>query len=216
VFDAHASSNGATQLKAEVWLDVARSEYIPELQTIIKRLQAGEPVELSTGFLSITEEADGIHKGEAYDKILHPRGADHLAIFLDKTGACSLEDGCGLGVQQKNMQGKEVGAVEPDTTASERGKVLSLIERFTTMLAGGSEVTAPTEVEGTGKEFRTLLRRIKALGVTNVDVANALDCGCQVIAQMERAEILNPPAEKVEALKQFMATKLSGNQEGGR
>lgn len=95
VFRAHAE-NG--QLKADVYLDPSRVEDVPELAAILEALEEGNPVELSTGFPTLAQQAKGEAKGKKYDYVMQPKGADHLAVFTDKTGACSVADGCGLGV----------------------------------------------------------------------------------------------------------------------
>lgn len=98
VFGAHVARNGSAKLKAEVWLDVARATEVDELAVILARVLKGEPVELSTGFNATVDETAGILDGKNYEKVIHPQDADHLAIFAEATGACSLADGCGLGV----------------------------------------------------------------------------------------------------------------------
>ena len=98
VFHAHVVRNGAIKLKAEVWLEVARAAQLEELAEIFERLKAGKPVELSTGFSAAVDEEVGEVGGESYEKVMHPLDADHLAIFAEATGACSIDDGCGLGV----------------------------------------------------------------------------------------------------------------------
>jgi hypothetical protein len=101
VFNAAVRNvTGNPELTAQVWLDVDRADDVPELKEILKRLNNGETVELSTGFPVRVTAQTGVHNGEQYDAVLEPFGADHLAIFADKTGACSVSDGCGLGVNQ--------------------------------------------------------------------------------------------------------------------
>ena len=336
VFSAHVARNGTTQLKAEVWLDMARAEQLGELQTIVSRLHAGEPVELSTGFLSMTEEVSGVNNGESYEKILRPRGADHLAIFVDKTGACSLEDGCGLGVQEfiptpvvnvrssarrpkysstidkrwkkptlADFEGSDVtwddlsaarkraiveitllGEVEDTFAASmvfpvvsadgalnrnalnavrsiahggrggadipkaaadsayamagkllkeefdvevsdnvatatnngpyERGRVLALMDRLLGLLGTGTSGEGGADdshnAKGTGAEFRMILRRLKALGLTNLEIADAIERSASTVVQAERGEILNPSAETLEKLRAFAKQRFSKNQ----
>lgn len=101
IFNAKTDQKGdERRLIAEVWLKQSRANDIAELAVIMSKLDAGEPVELSTGFMAMGEEVTGVYNGENYNIVLHPRGADHLAIFTEKTGACSVEDGCGLGVNK--------------------------------------------------------------------------------------------------------------------
>jgi len=83
-------------LKSDVFLDPERTGEVEDLQAILTKLEAGENVEVSTGFPVTIEESPGVLNGEEYDRVIHPAGFDHLAVFAEKTGACSIEDGCGL------------------------------------------------------------------------------------------------------------------------
>jgi transcriptional regulator with XRE-family HTH domain len=223
VYRAHTARNGTAQLKAEVWLDLERAEQVSELNIVVQRLRAGESVELSTGFMSAIEEVGGTYDGESYERILHPRGADHLAIFIDKQGACSLKDGCGLGVQQ--LQKKEEANVDLSTSAAEneRGLVLQVVGRLVGLLGKSptpcsqtatSSSTATTQA--TGPEFRLLLRRLKALGMTNAEIGEAVGRNASAISQAERGEIVNPSPETLERLKALAQTRIPArNQDGG-
>lgn len=108
LFNAQAESNGTVRrLTAEVWLDESRAEAVDGLTAVLARLDAGEPVELSTGFDSFIETTNGTADGEPYSLVMRPHGADHLAIFPDVTvGACSVRDGCGLGVNAEHAHGR--------------------------------------------------------------------------------------------------------------
>lgn len=93
LFNARAE-NGA--LKADVFLDPARAGDVPDLTAILAKLEAGEKVEVSTGFPVSIDETPGALNGEDYDMVIRPLGFDHLAVFAKATGACSVTDGCGL------------------------------------------------------------------------------------------------------------------------
>jgi hypothetical protein len=81
-------------LVAQVWFDEElTAEKSPEL---LERLEAGEKIELSTGLRTNNIPATGIAKGRHYDFIATEHDPDHLAILLAETGACSLDDGCGI------------------------------------------------------------------------------------------------------------------------
>ena len=102
VFHARAESEGSSvrRLVAEVWLDVERAAVVPGFSDILAAVDASQPVELSTGFSTQPVEEMGNFQGETYDWVLHPVGADHLVISTEMTGACSVRDGCGLGVNK--------------------------------------------------------------------------------------------------------------------
>ena len=196
VFRAEAvTCDGTMQLKAEVWLDQERASTLTELETILNRLRHGEPVELSTGFPTVVEERVGVFNGDTFERILHPRGVDHLAIFADQTGACSVEHGCGLGVNQEDF--------DVSTTAEqERGLVVRTVARLAEVLKGetGAAVrtcpntTVNTETT-TGPEVRAILRRLKAMGMTNAQIGEKVGRSASAIQQAERGQILNPDKE---------------------
>lgn len=103
LFDVRVENDAGTpEMKGDVWLDVSRREEIEDLDVILTRLdEEGEPVELSTGFPALGQRRRGVHNGEKYDFVIYPDGYDHLAVFAADTGACGVEDGCGLGVNRR-------------------------------------------------------------------------------------------------------------------
>lgn len=87
------------KLKGDVFLDPSRRDDIEALDAVLERVESGYPVELSTSFpVRESEDRQGVHNGETFEKVIRPGGFDHLAVFVDKEGACSVEDGCGLGI----------------------------------------------------------------------------------------------------------------------
>lgn len=88
-------------LKAEVWVDMERVRAMDEAEEVVNQVERGEPGELSTGFATAVEETSGTHNGERFDKTLRNIGPDHLALLVEETGACSVTDGCGLGVNHE-------------------------------------------------------------------------------------------------------------------
>jgi hypothetical protein len=58
-------------------------------------------VEVSLGMFTDNEATEGDWNGEKYIMIAKNHRPDHLAILPDAVGACSCEDGCGLGANSK-------------------------------------------------------------------------------------------------------------------
>jgi hypothetical protein len=83
-------------MRGHVYLDLSRVDAVPDLKVILARLDAGEKVELSTGFPVSIDNTPGVVNGAEYDRVIMPIGFDHLAVFANQTGACSIKDGCGL------------------------------------------------------------------------------------------------------------------------
>ncbi len=96
------------KLKAEAWLDPERLAEVDE--RVLKDLNEGKVVEVSTGLFTEDEPQEGTWNGEAYRAIARNYRPDHLAILPDQKGACSVADGAGL--LRNQGQGEEDEAME--------------------------------------------------------------------------------------------------------
>ena len=116
LFSGHAGAgaDGVQEVRADVWLEVARSAQVAELGVIMAKLDKGESPEISTGFpLRALEETPGVHNAKPYDRVLRPAGWDHLAVFADqKKGACGVKDGCKLNVNHDGECAVETSPTE--------------------------------------------------------------------------------------------------------
>jgi len=84
-------------LKAEVWIDTQRANALGGGPAeAVKRLEAGQVIEVSTGLFSETRAELGSFEGEYYSEVAETVSGDHLAILLGEPGACSVNDGCGI------------------------------------------------------------------------------------------------------------------------
>jgi hypothetical protein len=92
------------RLRAEGWFDVERTRQVDV--RVLDRLERGEPLELSTGLYVDTEAAP---QGAVWNTPGGPRPyravarnyrPDHLAVLPDQRGACAVDDGCGVLVNQ--------------------------------------------------------------------------------------------------------------------
>lgn len=140
VFNAHAE-DGA--VKGEVWLKNARAKDVPDLAAVLEKVAAGENAELSTGFpIRLLEEAPGVHNGRQFDRVLRPGPGDHLAVFARKVGACSVTDGCGLGVNHDGSCDPPPAQPEPPVqqpAAKEPGVFARLMARVAAALGISNE-----------------------------------------------------------------------------
>lgn len=81
------------KLKGELWIDKQKiSKVDPHT---FRHLQAGLPIEISTGLWSDEEESPGVWNGEEYTAVIKGMKPDHVAILPGAVGACSWADGCG-------------------------------------------------------------------------------------------------------------------------
>ena len=110
-------------LVAEAWLDVAN--VTERDKRILTRIGADEPIELSTGLNLTQDEKSGEFNGRVYNAIARDYKPDHLAILPDQVGACSIQDGCGVLINedllkslttkaQQLFPGEEVSVVNVD------------------------------------------------------------------------------------------------------
>ena len=97
VFDTFVDG---TKLKAKAWIDELKLQEISV--DLYNKIVEGEELEVSVGVFTDNEDVEGIWQDEEYAKIAHNHRPDHLAILPESIGACSLADGCGLGVNQTN------------------------------------------------------------------------------------------------------------------
>ena len=90
------------KLKAEAWLNVDKARRIGYGE-VIDRVEAGEILEVSTGYFPDIEARAGEHNGEGYNVVHRNIRPDHLAFLLQDEGACSVSDGCGTRVNSKQQ-----------------------------------------------------------------------------------------------------------------
>ncbi len=97
------ASNG--KLVAEGWFDIERTRRVD--RRVLHALQRGDQIELSTGLFTdtIPVRNGSHHHGKPYTHIATNFTPDHLAILPDQLGACSIKDGCGVGVENSKPKG---------------------------------------------------------------------------------------------------------------
>lgn len=89
-----------TKLVAETWFDAEKTKEVDP--RVYNALVSGKKIELSTGLDTDNQPASlgASYNGRYYTHIARNYRADHLAILPDQVGACSLQDGCGVLVNQ--------------------------------------------------------------------------------------------------------------------
>ncbi|MDD5720551.1 MAG: DUF2213 domain-containing protein [Candidatus Krumholzibacteria bacterium] len=84
------------RIQGELWLDMAKCKAMGgEALQILNRVQAGEALEVSTGYFCETEAQKGTFEGKEYWGVTRNIRPDHLALLPNDIGACSWADGCG-------------------------------------------------------------------------------------------------------------------------
>jgi len=93
-----------SKLKAEAWLDPERLSVIsPDTFSAIGLKQA---IEVSVGVFTEEEKEPGTYGDIEYNAIARNHRPDHLALLPGGVGACSLKDGCGIRVNNKQLKKK--------------------------------------------------------------------------------------------------------------
>jgi hypothetical protein len=89
-FNARAEAHKlGAKLRGEMWLDVQEiQEKGGAALTALERLEAGETIEVSTGYFCEVREGSGVYDGEEYNGIQFNLKPDHIALLPDQTGAC--------------------------------------------------------------------------------------------------------------------------------
>lgn len=110
------------RLIAEGWFDIIRTAKIDP--RVIKSLNNGDVIELSTGLYTRNEPAEegATYDGVPYEAVATSYRPDHLAILPDQVGACSLQDGCGVLVNRRTTRNKKSKCLCGNCTLSSKGK----------------------------------------------------------------------------------------------
>lgn len=181
LFNAKVSDGS---LKADVFLDPARAGDVPDLAAILKRLDNGEKVEVSTGFPVSIEETPGVHNGEEFDRVIHPAGFDHLAVFAEQIGACSVADGCGLAANHEGPCDTE----EPVDEATQ-SKFAQALDRLVEFLSGNNDEidepppeTADEPQEGSMNREQMIAKLAEAGPLDSEALSKLSDCQLKALS----------------------------------
>jgi hypothetical protein len=98
IFNSHLE-DGA--LKGEAYIDIEKANEI--MPGLVRSLEEGDDMDVSTGFFAFDEKKKGTSKGRAYEVISRDIKPDHLALLPAEEGACSWSDGCGV---RRNTKGR--------------------------------------------------------------------------------------------------------------
>ena len=88
-----------TKLRGEAWLDEEKLRQINPVT--LTHVNEAKPIEVSIGVFTEEEVETGDWNGETYEAIAKNHRPDHLALLPGGTGACSIEDGCGIRANNK-------------------------------------------------------------------------------------------------------------------
>lgn len=136
------------RMVAEMWLDTQKARQVPRGQEALERLEAAErgerePVEVSTGYFRSREEVQGqrTHDGKRFNAIQRNIIPDHLAILLDQTGACSVDDGCGAPRVNEDGDTEPEGSMDP---ADDEREAFQAFRKFWGLITNASSTEEGT------------------------------------------------------------------------
>ena len=176
-------------LRGDVFIDSERASAVPDLKVILGKLDRNETAELSTGFPVSVEETAGVHNGRDYDRVIRPIGAgDHLAVFAEQTGACSVKDGCGLGV---NHAGDCAAMGEGDVADPQPGRLKLLADQVLAFLKKNNAIPTPEAGDDSTQEGHTMDRNqmiasLVANGLCKDDLAKLSDDSIKAMHAMAK------------------------------
>lgn len=91
------------KLRGELWIDSGKTSQIAP--QVLERINAGEPLEVSTGYFAGVITQSGSFNGGTYTGIYKTIRPNHLALLPDEQGACSWAMGCGTPRVNQSLEG---------------------------------------------------------------------------------------------------------------
>lgn len=134
-------------ITGEFWLDVDALNSAEGGPDVLKNIEAGNPLEVSTAYYADWEAAEGSFKDTAYFGIHHNLIPDHIAVLPHDVGACSIQDGCGLLVNSGAIAGCIHNSQKE--TGMKKFSVKALRESFPGLakLSGNADDNAEVELD---------------------------------------------------------------------
>lgn len=126
------------KLKTEAWIDVERCRDLDgDAQDALTKLEAGEQIDVSGGFIVEFERRKGISPGGVeYGAVWTDIDGDHLALLPNSEGACNQEMGCGAPrVNVSSNINIAAQAIDINETSQEEIRVMSAEDKKKGFLA---------------------------------------------------------------------------------
>lgn len=189
-FNAHITDGH--KLVGELWLDIGKCEQLGgDALATLRRLEDGQPVEVSTAYFCDVAPFIGNHNGDPYTGIQRNLRPDHLALLPDEVGACSWQDGCGaprVNSEQPATNGCNCPNKEMESMEVEELKATAEV----TANEEEAEATSPdVEIEAEitlTDELASLAQLVKELG--GVDKVAAALRNVTANAESRKAELV--------------------------
>ena len=116
-------------ISGELWIDMEKAITVPGGEEVLRKLQTGEQLEVSTAYNTFVDDIPGefinkygeVEKFSGTQRSLRP---DHLALLPFATGACNWRDGCGAPRVNNTQMCKEHGDHAVKSSLSEESAVI--------------------------------------------------------------------------------------------
>lgn len=179
----------AEKLTADMWFDEsltrAFDQTLAVANRILPRLEAGQPVELSTG-LDLDQEpapAGSVRNGKPYRATARNFKPDHVAALPDKIGACGIADGCGV---------LNHAADEKKSLWQKLGQLLGIAK---------SEETATVSTNQTVSAPETAVTKESEAAMNKAQTIDWLVANCSCWGASDKETLNKLPDDKLAALK---------------
>jgi len=103
------NTSAEDKLTAEGYFDIEKTRKVAP--QILNQLESGQKIELSTGLGGDEDKQSGNFNSVSYNSIYRNYRPDHLAVFTDKIGSCSIDSGCGVNNEDKKSLWKKLGEI---------------------------------------------------------------------------------------------------------
>jgi hypothetical protein len=141
LFNVNAEPGDGASLKGEMWIDIRKAMSLSgEAADVVRRLEKGDPLEVSTAYYRDVVMQQGEHQGKPYETIAKSLKPDHLAALPNAIGACSWGDGCGaprLNMRSADSEEMESRAQNEDQQLNENNGGSVMDERIESILEDG-------------------------------------------------------------------------------
>lgn len=105
-------NSGVPRWKPEMWFDEERIQKVDD--RIYEKLLNEEPIEGSTGLELVVSRENGEFNGKKYKLRALDYSPDHFAVFADKKGACSVQDGGGVFANEEGEEKDDIEKLKTD------------------------------------------------------------------------------------------------------
>jgi hypothetical protein len=197
------------KLKADAWLDTQKAARLG-YGDLVRQIEAGEVVEVSTGYFADDEARIGTFNGKEYRVIHRNIRPDHLALLPGEIGACSVADGCGTRV---NSQEKQKGsfAMKVNEAMVTLARALGLKSNCE---CEGDSMDVLKQAEGLVKANALSAKQLEALQGMEKGDLDLMAAFISALGQTQTAEAM--PEEEPEAAEYDEDKNMTANKDAAK